>query len=175
MAYQARRIAEEAAFALVAAHNQRQEDDVASFFHADTTSTYGGSWEAPTATALQIASANASDTPTAVTLVNETKAVLNTHFADDLAHDSAVSAAIATADATDEATAITLANACKAAYNTHASEANVHFTNDATNTVAAADATDAGSLNTLLNEMKGDINPHMVSAPNGAMVRIVPA
>lgn len=177
MAFKTRRLSEEIAFALIAAHNKRQEESVGASFHADVTSTTDKSngYQAPTVTPLAVTAANATDTPTAVALVNQTKSVINQHFADTLAHDTAVSAAIATADATDEASAITLANATKAAWNTHCAEASVHFNNDGTNTIAAADATNASSLNTLANETKGDVNAHILSAPAGAMIDLVNA
>lgn len=176
MAYETRKISEEIAFALVAAHNERQEESVASFFHADITSTTDRTnYKAPVTTSLTVTLANASDTATAVALANDLKTKINIHFADTFAHDTAVSAAVATADATDEATAITLANALKAAFNTHLSASNVHHNNDGTNTVAAADASDAGTLNTLLNEMKGDYNAHIVSSPAGGMIQLVDA
>ena len=162
-------------YALVEAHNLRQEESVASFFHADTTQTTGNDYTDPAPTDDLVTSDDGSDDATNITLVNEIKAVLNRHFADTQAHDSAVSAAVATADATDEATSVTLANALKAAYNTHLSAANVHFNNDGTNSVAATDATDTASVSTLINEMKGDLNAHIVSAPAGAMLNVVPA
>jgi hypothetical protein len=178
MAYRVRNTAETIAAAAVAANNLRQTEAVASFFHADTTQKTTGHFSAPVVTDDLVTSANSSSEATAVALVNEMKAVVNRHFADDYAHNTAVSAAVTTADAIvgdSLVTAIALANALKAAYNTHLSASNVHFNNDGTNTVAAANATDQTSINTLLNEMKGDINAHIVSAPLGAMIRVVPA
>lgn len=164
-------VPDDIAFALLAAHNQRQVDAIASFFHlSQTESTNRSNYMAPTVTRLRVLSANASDLATSVTLVNEVKLVLNQHFPDLVAHDTVASAAIATADATDLATGITLANAMKAAYNTHLSAANVHFTNDGTNTTAATNASDQATLNTLLNEMKTDINAHLASAPAGTFI-----
>jgi hypothetical protein len=174
MAFVTRKIAEEMVFALVAAQNQRQLDSVASFFHADTTSSSSSfDYKNPVRTDLQVTAADSSSEATAVALANQIKSVLNRHFADTHAHDSAVSAAIATATATNLATAVTLANACKAAFNTHLSASNVHFNDDSTNTVAANNATDQATINTLLNEMKGDINAHIVSAPAGALIDLV--
>jgi hypothetical protein len=161
--------------ALVAAHNLRQEEAVASFFHADTTQRTSGEFRLGgvlTVADATVSTANASDTATAVALANALKLAINNHFADTFAHNTAVSAAVSTADATDEATAITLANALKAAYNTHRTASNVHFNNDATNATSATDASDASSLNTLLNEIKTDFNAHIVSAPAGAMIRL---
>jgi hypothetical protein len=175
MAFRSRNTAETLTGSIVAAINLRQTEAVASFFHADTTQKTTGHYSSPVVTDDLVVSANSSSESTAITLANEMKGVLNRHFADDYAHNTAVSAQVSTADATALASAITLANALKAAYNTHLSEANVHFNNDGTNTVAAANATDQTSINTLLNEMKGDINAHIVSAPLGAMIRIVPA
>lgn len=142
---------------------------------AVTTKASVGDYTDPTSTADTITSATATDTATAITMVNEAKAVINRHFADTLAHKSAVSAAIATADATDEATAITLANAIKSAYNTHRSAANVHFENDAGNEVTSTNASDEASLVTLVNEIKTDFNAHVVLAPMAAKIELVSA
>lgn len=175
MAYRVRKLEQNTVFALVAAWNAKQEAAVASFFHADTTQISSGHWSAPVVASQTIAAANATDLPTSLTLVNQTLDYVNNHFVDPRAHNTAVSAALTTPRGTDLATAITLANAIKAAYGTHLAASNVHFTNDATNTVAAANATDQASLNTLLNEMKGDFNAHIVSAPTGSMIWLVPA
>lgn len=178
MAYQIPTRLDAMVAALVAANNLRQEEAVASFFHADTLQTttgeprLGGSLAVADAT---VATANATDLATSVALVNALKVAINSHFADTFAHNTAVSAAVATADATDLATGIALANALKAAYNTHRTAANVHFTNDAANATAAADASDQGTLNTLANEIKTDFNAHIVSAPLGAMIRLLGA
>lgn len=176
MAFTVRNVPGAVLAALVAAHNARQEAAVAAFFHADITqrtSNSGPPPSLPTVANNTIASANASDLATSVTLVNEAKLRINTHFADTQAHNTAVSAQVATAAATDLATAITLANALKAAYNTHLAAANVHFNNDGTNATAAADATDLASLQTLLNELKGDFNAHLISAPIGSMINLI--
>lgn len=176
MAYKARKIPDDIVFALALAHNDLQESTVDAEFHADiTSSTVSTDYMVPVRSNLLITAATATDTPTAVALANDAKVIINIHFADTLAHDTAVSAQVATADATDEATAITLANALKAAYNTHLSEASVHFNNDGTNNIAAADASDASTLNTLLNEMKTDQNAHSISAPAGSMIDIIRA
>lgn len=175
MAYRVRNTAETLARAAVAANNLRQTEAVASFFHADTTQKTTGHWMAPVVTDDLVTAANGTDDATNSVLANEIKAVVNRHFADDYAHDSALSAQITTADGTDAATNSTLANAIKAAYNTHASAASVHFNNDGTNTVTNADATNQATASTLLNEIKGDVNAHIVSAPLGAMIRTVPA
>jgi hypothetical protein len=176
MSFKTRRLDADAVYALVAAHNKGQEEAVASFFHADVTSiTDRNDYRAPTVTPLAVTAAAPTDLATRVALANDIKSVILIHLADSLAHDTALSAVLATADATDEATAITLANAEKAAINTHYTEANVHFTNDATNTIAAVDATDTASLDTLLNELKPDINAHILSAPAGAMIELVDA
>lgn len=176
MAFTVRKLTDEVARAIVDAINLRQTESVASFFHADTTQkTTGRSESGLTVTDDTITAANGSSAGTNVTLANDAKAVINRHFADSLAHNSAVSSAVSTADATDDATSITLANALKAAYNTHLSASNVHFNNDATNAVAAADATNTATCSTLLNELKGDYNAHVVSAPLGAMIKLVNA
>lgn len=175
MAFLTRKLSDTIAFALVAANNKRQVDAVASLFHADITQKTTGDWQSPVVTSDLVTSADGSSEATNITLANEMKAVLNRHFADDYAHNTAVSAQVTTADASDEATSVTLANALKAAYNTHRTASNVHFTNDSTNAVAASDATNTATVSTLLNEMKGDLNAHIISAPAGAMIRLIPA
>jgi len=178
MSLNVRNIPDAVAYALVAANNQRQTDAISTFFHQAQTEAVGGDYRNPNLTRSRITSAASSSEATAVALVNEIKADLNAHFADDIAHDTAVSAQITTADAVTGdslVTALALANAIKAAYNTHLAAANVHFTNDGTNTIAAATATDQTSLNTMLNEMKTDINAHFASAPTGTWIKIVSA
>jgi len=166
--------AEAMAFAIVAAINEQQTDSVASFFHADITSvTTRTNYKAPTKAAVAISSANATDTATALTLVNEIRQDYNLHAVDTLAHSAAVSAALTTAVATDEATAITLANAIKAAYNTHLSASTVHYNNDSTNATTNANATDGTTLYVLLNEMKTDVTAHIISAPLGTKIKPV--
>ena len=164
-------------YALVKAHNDEQVALVSTtYFHLRAlTTTDETDYKNPSEATLAVTSADASDLATALTLVAELKLKINIHFADDVAHDSAVSAQVTTADATNLATAITLANALKAAYNTHRSAANVHFNNDGTNAVAAADASDQSSLETLLNEMKGDFNAHSANAPPGTYLNVVDA
>lgn len=176
MAYVTRKTPDAIVFALVAAHNLRQEESVASFFHADTTQdTTATDYRAPTVADLQVTSADGTNDATNTTLVNEIKVVVNRHFADTLAHDSAVSAAVATADGTDETTNATLATALKAAVNAHYTGSNIHFTNDATNTITEADGTDTATTATLINAMKDAVNAHIVSAPAGAMIELVDA
>jgi hypothetical protein len=174
MSFNVRKLPNDAVFALVAASNQQQTDAIGSFFHRDRTcASSHQDFRSPTVTRVTVTAATASSEGTSVTLANDIKAALNLHFADSVAHSTALSAAIATADATDVTTAITLGNACKAAFNTHRTESNVHFNNDSTNAVAATNASDQSSLNTLLNEMKGDINAHLASAPTGVFINLV--
>jgi len=130
-----------------------------------------------------VASANATDLATALTLVNELRDVYEGtgaetwpgHRRDALVHTAAdTTNATAAPKAADLATAITLANELKADFNAHRSQAGVHPNNDGTNAVAAADATDLASLLTLLNEIKADLNAHLASAPSGtALLRVV--
>ncbi len=142
-------------------------------FHGDTTSLDIDARDPnnPTAAALQVTAADSDATlPVAITLVNQLQAVINLHFADDLSHDTAVSAQDATPVAVDLATAQTLATALKAAFNTHLTEANVHFVDDATNTVTSADATNQATLDTLIDEMKADVNAHITGASAGDFI-----
>jgi hypothetical protein len=175
MAYEVRKVPDAMIFALVAAHNAGQEARVASSFHADKTQRTTGDYKAPVVANDTVTAANGTDLATALVLVNELKDVVDRHFADSYAHDTATSAAITIADGTNTATAVTLANDLKAKYNVHISAANVHFNNDGTNTVTNADATDLTTLNVLINEIKGDVNAHVTNATVGAMIRLVDA
>lgn len=177
MALTVRKTPDALVFALVQAWNRKQEASVASFFHADVTQITTGDYQSPTITNDTVTAANGTDLATNITLVNNMKAVMNRHFVDPRAHNTAVTTAVTTANATDQATAITLANALKAAYNTggHINASNVHFTNDGTNTISAANATDLATLQTLNNEMKGDFNAHVISAPLGEQLNVVDA
>jgi hypothetical protein len=177
MAFTVRKVTDALVQTLVAAWNHRQEAAVASFFHYDITQITSGDYMAPTVTndVTTTAAAAATDLTTSLVLVNAELAVINRHFADTRAHDTAVTAAIDTAAATDLATGITLGNAIKAEYNVHLSESNVHPNNDGTNTIAAADATNQTTLNTLINEIRTDAAAHIISAPAGAQIYVVDA
>jgi hypothetical protein len=176
MAFDIRKVPDAIAFALVAANNKRQLDAISTSFHLDRTSTTNRSeYQTPTVTPVSVTAATATNEATAVALVNDIKRVLDKHFADTIAHDTATSAAVTIADATNTATGVTLANNLKSVYGTHLSAANVHYTNDSTNTVTNADATDLTTLNTLINEIKGDVNTHMASAPAGSIINLIPA
>jgi hypothetical protein len=178
MAYTTRNLPDEMIFSLVAAHNLRQEEAVASFFHADTTQVTSGDYRARTVAddtpALSIGG-NPTDSTTVISFTNGLRKLINRHFADTRAHNTAVSAATAAAVATDLTTAITAMNLMKAEYGTHLSASNVHFNNDGTNTIAAADATNQTTAITLLTEMRTDVGAHVVSAPLGAMIQLVDA
>lgn len=165
--------------ALVDAHNRRQLDLVSSGtkFHASRLETaaapgFGGSW---TFTRLSVTTADATDGPTCVTLVNAARTLVDQHFADISAHDTVFSAATTNAVATDTTTAITLANELKSVYNTHRTTANVHFNNDSTNATSAANATDVTTLIVLVNEIKSDFNAHVLSAPDGTYIDLIGA
>lgn len=177
MAITVRKLSDDIVFGIAAQWNTRSRDLATALSkpHADITSvstTAAGDYKAPTSTPDIIASANASSLGTSVTLVNEIKAVLNRHYADDLAH-KATNTAISTADATDLATGITLANAIKSSYETHRASTGKHYTADSTNTISSSDASDQSSLNTLLNELKTDLNAHIQTAPLSQSINLV--
>lgn len=178
MAYTTRNVPDEMIFSLVAAHNLRQAEAVASFFHADTTQVTSGDYRARVVAddtpALSIGG-NPTDATTVISFTNGLRKLLNRHFADTNAHDSAVTAATASVAATDLTTAITAANLLKAEYTAHLTESNVHFNNDGTNTISAADATNQTTAITLLTELRTDVGAHVVSAPLGAMINLVDA
>lgn len=178
MAYSVRGVPDAMLFALVTAWNQKQEASVSTNFHADITQVTSGDYRSPTVAndvpATSIGAAP-TDSTTVIAFTNSLKKLVNRHFADTRAHDTAVSAAISTADGTDITSACTLATAIKSAYGTHLSASNVHFNNDATNTIAAANATDTATAITLLTELRTDIGAHMISAPTGRMINLTDA
>lgn len=176
MAMNVRRVPDSIVYALLAAANQRQVDAISTSFHLSRTEdTNLTDYTTPSVTRVTVTHAAATDAATRITLANQIKSVLDRHFVDDIAHDSAVSAVITIADSTDAATAITLANDLKAKLNVHLTASNVHFTNDSTNTVTNADATDAATLEVLVNEIRGDAIAHLASAPAGTYLNLVPA
>jgi hypothetical protein len=161
--------------ALVAQHNQNRENAISTNVHAAVTSQ-ATSDDGAEADPYIITAAAPTTEATRIALVNDIKAVLNVHFADTIAHDSAATEAVDEDDGIvgdSYVLAFALANALKAAFNTHRSEASVHFTNDGGNAIAAADATTAGSLDTLLTELKADINAHIILAPDGAHIELI--
>lgn len=128
--------------------------------------------------ALAVTAPDATNLATSITLANDILRVLNTMYADTAAHKSAVTAQLALSNllSTDIlATVQTRANALKTSYEGHRTAANVHFTNDTTNTITAANATDQTTLNALLIELKGDINAHILAALAGQHVVLTPA
>lgn len=165
--------------ALVTQFNALRDAMVGTNFHARATLAGPVLDDATVVPAtLAVGAANSSSLSTAIALANDILRVLGAHFADDLAHKSALSAALGLSDLPSTAvlaTVQTRANALKAAYNTHLSAANVHFTNDGTNASSSPDSTDQTSLNTLLNEMKTDINAHIAAALAGQSIRLTPA
>jgi hypothetical protein len=154
--------------------NRLRDISVGANFHARATPAGPpGANDPPSVSVLAITVPNASDLATSLVLVNDIFRVVNEHFKDDKAHNTALSAQLTTPVATDLATAITRANAIKAAYGTHRTAANVHFTNDATNTITAADASDQATLNTLLNELKPDVTAHIAGALAGQHIELI--
>lgn len=151
------------------AHNDlKKQIGAGAFFHLDA-------YENP------VASANATNLATAVTLVNEIRAVYEFHRGDTLALKAADGVAIAQAAANPNAgdgglaQAILLANDIKAKYNVHIASAVFHYNADAANAVATANATVLADLLTLLNAIKAAFNLHMASAPTSKSIRVLPA
>ena len=78
--------------------------------------------------------------------------------------------------AADLAATIARANALKTALNAHATQAGVHYANDATNfPIATATASDLPTLLALAAAVKTAINAHVIFAAGGVMVRVIPA
>lgn len=174
MAIKPRGMTDEVLYALVAANNQHMLDNISTAAHLDrTVSAQTLDYKAPAVTRLSVTHAAATNATTQLSLCNAIRIVLDKHFVDPIAHNTAVSAVITVATATDATTANALANDLKAKYNIHLSAANVHYTNDGTNTIAAADATDATTLQTLVNELRTDVNAHIASAPVGLYIDVV--
>lgn len=121
------------------------------------------------------AAANATNLPTALTLVNELRAVSLVHRADTFSHKIADVATITAPAATDLATAETLANELKSDYATHAASAAIHYNADVTNAITASNATDLGTLVTLVNDIKAQFIAHFALAATGSLVRAVSA
>lgn len=125
-----------------------------------------------------VASPNATDLPTALTLLADLTATYTAHIGDALAHPTPDATNKLTAPtASDLATAQTQANDLKAKYNLHRAIASTTHPGgaDSTNTVTSPDASNLATLNTLLNELKTDLNAHMASGPTAKSVRAVPA
>lgn len=180
MAYTVRKGSDDVMAALVLAHNAARESlaDALNTFHKDVTSLTSGAGETLTTTAFTVTAADGAGTLGALkTLVIDLILKYNTHIADDHAHLAA--------DTDNELTSsedpVTLAdcesrlNDLKAKYNAHIADTDFHVTADGTNTATAAAATDQNTSDTLANELKADFNAHIVSAPEGADVKLIPA
>lgn len=163
--------------AIITEMNRNRDGDVSTNPHACVSRA------ADNVTALAVTAANASSLATSRVLANQLRAVCNAHFADMGAHKSVQTTAVALAevpdladDVAELALVVALANQIKSRYESnHRALANVHFTNDATNTIAAADATDQTSANTLLNELKTDINAHILLGLAGDHIELTDA
>ncbi len=157
--------------------NALRDVNVGGNFHAQVTPS-GPPGDDPAAlpAALAITAANSSNLATAITLANDVLRVLQAHFKDMAAHKTVQSPVINLTDLASTAvlaTVQTRANALKAAYEAHRLLANVHFTNDGTNTLTQADASDQTTLNALLNEMKTDINAHVAAGLAGQHIVLI--
>lgn len=175
-----RKIDSEAAFAAVAALNGTRRAItglLTTKAHAGATSVVTtGHWQAPSGVALQVTAANATNLATLRTLCRNLWAVGRLHFADALNHVGADGTNTWSNQPAEDAVLTDLQtwlNAAKAAFNAHRTQASVHFTNDATNTITSADATDQSSADTLANELKTDLNAHITFALAGDCIRLV--
>ncbi len=115
-----------------------------------------------------IASADATDLATGITLGNESKAVLNAHDTDagTVFHFAAGGGHQVTAVNADtlEAELVTLCVDIQTIYAAHLADATVHDPADATNTTGAVSITDTATCNSFLNDMKAKYNLHRVFA-----------
>lgn len=148
-----------------------------SKYHKDATpgGATTGDFSAPAVSALAIAAADATNTATGLTLVNELQTKLLVHFADAVAHkaaDTTNSGALAAgAVATNDATTVTLAGLIKTAFNAHNSSTVFHYTadtNDDSTTI-----TDAATARTSINAVKAALNLHLASTPAGDAINLV--
>lgn len=175
MTYRVRNVLDTVVATLVKAHNDERRAQIAAEVHyGKTGADVTGDPRDPVQVDLVVASADASDLPTLLTVTNEIKIVYTQHIDDLINHDLVDTAnAIAAADATDLATAQTLLNELKADYNLHRAQANIHPNNDSGNEITAADASDQGTAQTLANELKADLNLHMAAALVGEPIQLV--
>jgi hypothetical protein len=180
MALLARKGTDAVQYALVKAHNDTRRELAVqgSFFHADVTSVEGGDFTSPSATALAVAHATATDHNTAADMAAEFATKFNLHLADTLAHKVAdttdkVTAALPT-HATSEADLATFVTALKAKFDTHIASTTYHYTADTANSASGvSDATDDASSVTLINALKTKFNAHVLGAPAGYSVDLV--
>lgn len=116
-----------------------------------------------------VGTADATNTATAVTLVNAIKAAYNAHIASTTYHAAAdATNAASSSDATNEATGITLANELKGDFNAHIVLTAAHgavggagsFTPA---TVTTTDASDEATLVALANALKAAVNRHFAA------------
>lgn len=127
-----------------------------------------------------VTTANATDLPTSVALVNQMRAIWNGHVVDTLAHkaadstdETAVAAANPNAGDGGLAGAIALANDLETKLNLHVVSTTYHYAADTV--IATAAATDLASLETLANALKTKFGTHLASAPSGHSIRVVGA
>lgn len=154
-------------------------ENLTTFPHADTTSKQTSiDFKAPSASALLVTAADASNLATLRTLCRDLWFVATAHFGDAVAH-KAKDAANDFGDQPSATAALvdlqTWLNDAKDALEAHFTESGVHFTNDATYSITSADASDQGSSNTLANELKSDLNLHIQFALPGSSINLVPA
>jgi hypothetical protein len=184
--------------ALISASNQTARAYVAgstTYPHVDVTSTTGGNYQAPTTSPLLV-TGTAVDLSSTITVAEQIRTVLFTHFNDAGAATNLYGGAHKAADTTN-ATPISYAtiakilpatgtlsqveallNALKTACLAHVSQSGVHFTNDGTNTVSAANATDLTSSETLASGsggLKAFVNAHIQFASAAVTVTPIPA
>jgi hypothetical protein len=161
---------------VVKSMNELRRAQVSTNFHASRTVAYAeGDFRDPTVNFLAVASANATDEPTLVTLCKELRVAYAKHLADRVGHKVAdATNVVAAAEPTVLAGCITLLNELKADYNAHRASTTFHYTADATNTITSVDATDQTSANTLANELKTDFNAHLAGALAGFSIQAEP-
>lgn len=162
--------------ALVKAHNDacREQARVGGVPHSDRIGVTSGYWTDPTFSATVVDAPTAADLPTALALLNNAKAVFNSHCVSALCHKAAVAAPITSPAATDLATAITMANEIKADAVAHAADTDAHYAEDEAMSIDAPNAADLPSLLTLANEIKSGINTHMDQTVKSGMIELVP-
>jgi hypothetical protein len=152
MATVVRKTFPEAQFFSDAVQNLKVQIGAGAAFHLDVSE-------------VTVTAASATDLPTSIASVNQSRAVYEFHRVDTLAHANAdTTNSMVLGPCVDLATAEALANQIKTKFNAHLTQATVHYNNDGVNAVVAANATDLGTLQTLANAIKSALNAHMGAA-----------
>ena len=162
--------------ALVAAVNELRQVAASSWgvVHADVTSMTSGDFQNPVATPALFLTGPAVDLPSLLALCTELAGRHVHHMHDFRAHRAAD-----TTNALAHPVPAVLADAqvfltdAKAKWNAHQTQAGVHYSNDASDTITAPDATDLPSALALANTYRAVYATHIQNALFGASVDLI--